>query len=102
MVTDIDPAALLVSAERSGVAPNLRAALIRGGARTVLPTAEDDLLFDLASLTKPLCTGVCVLGLVARGQLSLDKPVKTSLPEITGPAGTVTVRQLLDHSSGLP
>jgi serine-type D-Ala-D-Ala carboxypeptidase len=102
MVTDIDPTALLVSAERSGVAPNLRAALIRGGVRTVLPTEEDELLFDLASLTKPLCIGICTLGLVARGELSLEKPVKTYLPELSGVAGTVTVRQLLDHSSGLP
>jgi CubicO group peptidase (beta-lactamase class C family) len=44
---------------------------------------------------------MCALGLVARGELSLDKPVKTYLPEVAAPGGVPTVRQLLDHSSGL-
>jgi serine-type D-Ala-D-Ala carboxypeptidase len=102
MVTELDPATLLATAERSGVAPNLRAALIRGGQRTALPPGEDELLFDLASLTKPLCTGLCTLGLIARGELALEKPAKTYLPELSAVSGSPTVRQLLDHSAGLP
>jgi CubicO group peptidase (beta-lactamase class C family) len=101
-MADLDPATLLASAERSGVAPNLRGALIRGGVRTLLPPDDDDLCFDLASLTKPLCTGICALGLLARGELALEKPAKTYLPELAGTVGSPTVRQLLDHSAGLP
>jgi serine-type D-Ala-D-Ala carboxypeptidase len=93
---------LLSWAEQSGVAPSVRAAIIRRGERLALPSTEDDLLFDLASLTKPLCTGLCVLGLVARGELALAKPVSTYLPGLTGPSGSPTLRQLLDHSAGLP
>jgi CubicO group peptidase (beta-lactamase class C family) len=93
---------LLVTGERSGLAPHLRAALIRGGVRTVFPSGDDALLFDLASLTKPLCTGMCAMALAGRRALSLDEPVKRYLPELSAAAGSATVVQLLDHSAGLP
>jgi CubicO group peptidase (beta-lactamase class C family) len=99
---EADPATLLSSAEQSGVAPSLRAAIIRRGERVLLPTGADDLLFDLASLTKPLCTGLCTLGLVARGEIALGRSVQTYLPDLTGKNGSPTVQQLLDHSAGLP
>jgi len=105
MISETDPAHLISSAQASGVAPSLRAALIRRGERLALPPSpesDDELLFDLASLTKPLCTGLCALGLLARGELALDKPVKSYLPELAGTGGSPTVRQLLDHSAGLP
>jgi CubicO group peptidase (beta-lactamase class C family) len=48
--------------------------------------------FDLASLTKPLCTTALAIKLIARGQLALaDRPRPES-----------TVAQLLSHSGGLP
>jgi len=41
--------------------------------------------------------------LVERGQVKLDEPVRTYLPEFTGDGReTVTVRELLTHTSGLP
>ncbi len=62
-----------------------------------------DTVFDLASLTKVVATGPCVLHLVARGEIGLDSPVREYLADFAG-AGKdqVTVRQLLAHTGGLP
>ncbi|HEU4382117.1 MAG TPA: serine hydrolase domain-containing protein [Anaeromyxobacteraceae bacterium] len=52
------------------------------------------------SMTKTI-TAVAVLQLVERGALALDSPVKSLLPDI--PYGErLTVRQLLDQTSGIP
>jgi CubicO group peptidase (beta-lactamase class C family) len=64
--------------------------------------AYTDTLYDVASLTK-LFTTTCVMRLVERGQLSLDEPVATWLPAFAaGGKETVTLRDLLTHTSGLP
>lgn len=59
-------------------------------------------LFDLASLTKVVATTPAVMMLYERGQIDLNKPLATYLPEF-GQAGkeNVTVRQILTHTSGL-
>jgi CubicO group peptidase (beta-lactamase class C family) len=72
-------------------------------APVVRPLRGDD-LFDVASLTKVLCTTTIAAQLVAEGRIALDAPPSLLLP---GHAdlrrrGDVTVRQLLAHSSGLP
>ncbi len=54
-------------------------------------------VFDLASLTK-LFTAVAALQQVERGFLALDDEVRGHLPAF---ARGITVRQLLDHTSGL-
>jgi CubicO group peptidase (beta-lactamase class C family) len=60
-------------------------------------------LFDLASLTKVVATTTAAMLLVDRGQLVLQRPVSAYLPAFTGPGKEqVTVRQLLEHRSGLP
>ena len=43
-----------------------------------------------------------LLSLVDDGTLSLDEPIGPTLPWLTGPAGAITLRQLLSHTSGLP
>ncbi len=60
-------------------------------------------IYDLASLTKPLVTGLLCAQLIERGVLELDRPVAAYLSEFAR-AGkeVVTVRQLLTHTSGLP
>lgn len=59
-------------------------------------------VFDLASVTKVMATTFAVMILVDRGQLNLDAPVKQYLPDFTGAhLDSITVRHLLDHSSGL-
>jgi CubicO group peptidase (beta-lactamase class C family) len=61
------------------------------------------MVFDLASLTKPVATATAILHLSARGMIDLDAPVSTYLPAFAqaGKAGA-TVRHLLAHTSGLP
>jgi serine-type D-Ala-D-Ala carboxypeptidase len=60
-------------------------------------------IYDLASLTKPLVTGLLCAHLVEAGELSLDGPVAGYLPEFDRPdKKLITLRQLLTHTSGLP
>jgi CubicO group peptidase (beta-lactamase class C family) len=64
--------------------------------------APFDTLFDLASLTKPIATTTIVMDLVSRGAMSLDDPVAQSLAEWRAEdRAAVTVRDLLEHASGL-
>ena len=59
-------------------------------------------LWDLASLTKVVATASSAMILVDQGDLDLDSPVDRYLPEFVGPGkDMVTVRMLLDHTSGL-
>jgi CubicO group peptidase (beta-lactamase class C family) len=60
-------------------------------------------IYDLASLTKVVgLTSACML-LVDEGKLALDAPVQRYLPAFRGSGkDSVTVRELLTHSSGLP
>lgn len=63
--------------------------------------AEPRMTFRVASLTKPM-VGAIVLQLVDEGRLGLDDRVSTLLPGVLdGPFAEVTVRQLLNHTSGL-
>ena len=67
------------------------------------PVCTADTVFDLASLTKVISTASLAMQLVERQALSLDARVAEILPEWTdSDKRAVTVRQLLDHSSGLP
>ena len=60
-------------------------------------------IYDLASLTKVIGTTTAVMILYDEGRVQLDAPVHTYLPEFTGGyKDSVTVRQLLEHRSGLP
>ena len=76
------------------------------GHRALVPKREtmtENTIFDMASLTKVLATTPAVMLLVERGQVKLDAPVRTYLPEFTGDdRDLVTVRELLTHTSGLP
>jgi CubicO group peptidase (beta-lactamase class C family) len=61
-----------------------------------------DTLFDLASLTKPIGTASIVMGLLSNGRVSLDDLIANHFAEWTGhDRADVTVRDLLEHSSGL-
>ena len=65
-------------------------------------------VFDLASLTKVLATTAAFMLLNDRRQLALDAPLAEWLPEFAATGLSdfrrprVTLRMLLDHSSGLP
>lgn len=71
--------------------------------RTPLPVIlPPDTFFDLASLTKMVCTTTSVMILVDRGLVRLDGPVWSYIPEF-GCKGKeqITVRHLLTHTGGL-
>ena len=61
---------------------------------------EPDTAFAIASISKTY-TAALVLALADEGALDLDARVTTFLPKVKI-AGKATVRQLLDHTSGLP
>jgi len=61
---------------------------------------EPDMLFGIGSVTKNFVAALA-LQLVEEGRLSLDDPVSRHLPAIPHVAGSITVRQLLNHTSGL-
>ncbi|HXI20086.1 MAG TPA: serine hydrolase domain-containing protein, partial [Gemmatimonadales bacterium] len=64
--------------------------------------SPDSSLWDLASLTKVVGTTGAVMRLVEQGRVDLDAPVVRYLPRFRGPGkDRVTVRMLLDHTSGL-
>lgn len=88
---------------------------------------QPDTLFDLASVTKLFVVTLCMM-LVEAGAVALDQPLASVLPEFSGPrptqpyadpqqtgrlislepratridAGSITLRQVLTHTSGLP
>jgi CubicO group peptidase (beta-lactamase class C family) len=62
----------------------------------------DSTVWDIASITKVVATTASAMRLVERGKLDLDAPVRRYLPRFSGgPKNRVTVRMLLDHTSGL-
>ena len=62
----------------------------------------DSTVWDIASMTKVVGTASTAARLVERGALRLEAPVHRYLPQFTGGGREkVTVRMLLDHTSGL-
>ncbi|MFB7382317.1 serine hydrolase domain-containing protein [Kitasatospora purpeofusca] len=62
--------------------------------------AEADGRFRIGSVTKAFVSTV-LLQLVGEGRLRLDDPVERHLPGIVPNGAAITVRQLLNHTSGL-
>jgi CubicO group peptidase (beta-lactamase class C family) len=76
------------------------------GARALGPAnspMQASTIFDLASLTKPLATAIALMLLVSEKKVRLDDRLTRFAPTF-GVFGknAVTLRQLLNHSSGLP
>jgi serine-type D-Ala-D-Ala carboxypeptidase len=69
------------------------------------PQVAPGTIFDLASLTKAVATASMAMVLYQRGLLDLDAPLAGVVPEFLRHdprRAEVTLRMLLDHSSGLP
>lgn len=65
--------------------------------------ANLDTIYDLASLTKPLITGMLCALLIERGEIDLDSRIADYLPEFDrADKQTITLRTLVTHTSGLP
>ncbi|HEU4434422.1 MAG TPA: serine hydrolase [Pyrinomonadaceae bacterium] len=66
-------------------------------------TNKLDTIYDLASLTKPLVTGLLCARRIELGELTLDSSVSHYLPEFDRTdKSMITVRELLTHTAGLP
>ena len=64
---------------------------------------EPSTLFDMASLTKPLCTTLCTLSLLTSGKIKWKDNI-LSLMDLKRPQHTteISIENLLHHASGLP
>jgi CubicO group peptidase (beta-lactamase class C family) len=74
--------------------------LVRGHTRRVPDLGQaidENALFDLASVSKPMATVAIAMVLVGEKRLELDAPIRRWLPDA---ASEGTVRQLLGHSAG--
>lgn len=75
------------------------------GHRSLEPTVEAmtvDTIFDMASLTKCIATGMSVMRLIETGLVRLNDPVAKYVPEFAANGKEqITIRQLLTHYSGL-
>ncbi|HWG85518.1 MAG TPA: serine hydrolase domain-containing protein, partial [Deinococcales bacterium] len=110
--------AVVEQAVHGGLVPGAALAVLEAGSQPLVAhwgkaqaepevvTLERSLHFDLASLTKVLCTVPEVLRLVEDGLADLDDPLSQHLPELAWMQDTPlkgrTLRQLLTHTSGLP
>lgn len=88
-------------------APDAAFGVARAGELTAVGGIGDavtvDTPFLIGSLSKPI-TSLAVLQLVEAGRVDLDSAVTAYLPEFrtADPGVTITVRQLLEQTSGLP
>jgi CubicO group peptidase (beta-lactamase class C family) len=60
-----------------------------------------DTVFDVASVSKQF-VAFAALAAEEQGLLSLDDPIGRYVPEVGPPIASVTLRQLVTHTSGLP
>jgi CubicO group peptidase (beta-lactamase class C family) len=61
-----------------------------------------DTIFDIASMTK-LFTSIAAVQLIQAGRIGLDTSVADYIPQFAANGkGTITIRNLLTHTSGLP
>jgi CubicO group peptidase (beta-lactamase class C family) len=94
------PSAVYVVAERGG--GGFADALGDAAREPEKRPATLDTIYDLASLTKPLVTGLLCARLVERGALNIDDRVGDYLPEFNREdKREITIKHLLAHTSGL-
>lgn len=60
---------------------------------------EENTLYDMASLTKVICTTTIVLKLIEEDKVDIDTPLHHYLPEFLDEK--VTIRELLTHTSDI-
>jgi D-alanyl-D-alanine carboxypeptidase len=95
----VDPAArhgVIVSV----IAPGLGKWTYAAGLSDADTPARADMRFQIASITKTF-TAATIFQLAEEGRLSLDDTITKWLPKHTNIDTTITVRQLLNHTSGI-
>jgi D-alanyl-D-alanine carboxypeptidase len=91
--------------------PALSVAVLRGSDTLVMKgygdasvdahrAATASTVYRIGSITKQF-TSAAVMRLIERGKLSLDDPMSKYLPDVPLHDHTVTIRQLLNHTSGI-
>ena len=76
------------------------ARIVQGADPTPMTT---EAAFDVASVTKVMATTMAVMLLTDRGDVDIEAPVSTYLPDFVGGGKEeITLRLLLTHRSGLP
>ncbi|HCM90079.1 MULTISPECIES: serine hydrolase [Vagococcus] len=60
---------------------------------------EEDTLYDMASLTKVICTNTVILKLIEAQKIKINEPLNLYLPEFLDKK--VTIEELLTHTSGI-
>jgi CubicO group peptidase (beta-lactamase class C family) len=95
-------AALLEQAQHDGVFPSYSLGVyLRGSVAFSYSGCGKDSLFDLASLTKVLCTATLCAIAEERGILSIDRPVRDFFELPATAPHAVKLSHLLNHTSGL-
>ena len=95
---------------RDGLVPGLSIAIARGPDIVLEKSygradiendvpASNQTIYRIASVTKQF-TAAAILGLVEQGRVDLDKDITTYIPEFHGHNTRISVRQLLNHTSG--
>ncbi len=64
-------------------------------------SVDKDTVFPIASMTKGF-VGVAIMQLVEQGKIDLSQQISSYLPDLPQQWQSVTVKQLLTHTSGLP
>ncbi|MEL6813676.1 MAG: serine hydrolase [Cyanobacteria bacterium J06598_3] len=99
--TSLAPGAAMAVVTADGSVWQGAAGLADIDAGTPMPTNAQ---IDIGSITKPI-VAVTTLQLMQEGKLTLDDTLGQWLPEVIGNienSETITLRQLLNHSSGIP
>ncbi|MXW16616.1 MAG: beta-lactamase family protein, partial [Gemmatimonadetes bacterium] len=96
---------------REGLMAGASVAVVHGGERIAVrgygwanlelsvPTPEDA-IYETGSVTKQFTTAA-LLQLLEEGQVDLDAEIGTYLPDFDTQGNRITVRELLDHTSGM-
>jgi D-alanyl-D-alanine carboxypeptidase len=104
---------LVAAFQRETYTPGVSVAIVRGGRDTLVlrgygvADVENDVpatpetVYPIASVTKQF-TAAAVMLLVQEKRLSLDDPIGRHLPELPAEWRGVRIRQLLNHTSGVP
>ena len=103
------PVDVFVSGAREGVYPGGQLAASKAGRRLASlaagrlrrdgPETHRNVVYDLASLTKPLATSILIGRGLEAGRCELDDPLARFVP---GVRTDITLRRALEHSTGFP
>ena len=108
-----DPIELVKAYVASGIFPGASFAIVNGsdvqkqvyGYNRLKPepvVLQADLAYDLASVSKVVGTGTLMIDLILSGQIGLDDLLTEHYPDFKGQGGaSLTIRQLLTHTSGI-